>query len=415
MNLNHDDDDFGSMFREELDLKGIDLYEVLSVHPKATQKDIKRAYRRKIMDCHPDKQNRNISKRERQELDEEARLLNAVYAILGDETKRRKYDGSSGASFSELRGFYSEAQELDRKRRENEITEDEYRQKVSKLDPEDEDFKPDYDEELMEDFSNKAFNAKFEEAKKTRLDPNEIGYGEYGEDLAERTKETVGVSYEAALEQTDYKKPNRIFGKRKAGGKFDVNKFNYMFEKQNAEQKEREQALIVSNGDGPEGFDPSGAIGYAAEVSSFNGLMIVGSDPSNGFSKELSLSFASTKSGDTLGYSDYMDSFSGAANPESYDDDPQDFEMFSEELYNSTRALNASEAKDMMQKLNDERSTEIEPQQTQEEYYREKKRKLKKEKKKKAEFVKGYASQYKPSIVSKALGGLLESSERDVL
>jgi len=64
----------------------LDLYQVLAVHPRATGEEIKKAFRRVALTCHPD---RNAQNREAEERFKEA---NYAYSILGDEKKRRRYD-----------------------------------------------------------------------------------------------------------------------------------------------------------------------------------------------------------------------------------------------------------------------------------------------------------------------------------
>ena len=66
------------------------LYEVLGVQKKATQSEIKKAFRKKALKTHPDKGG-DV---------EEFKKLQAAYEVLGDEEKRAKYDqyGLEGAA-----------------------------------------------------------------------------------------------------------------------------------------------------------------------------------------------------------------------------------------------------------------------------------------------------------------------------
>lgn len=68
-----------------------DYYDVLGVKKDATQDEIKKAFRKKAHQHHPDKENGNADK---------FKELNEANQVLGDVNKRKKYDqfGSAGAS-----------------------------------------------------------------------------------------------------------------------------------------------------------------------------------------------------------------------------------------------------------------------------------------------------------------------------
>lgn len=63
-----------------------DFYATLGVSKDATQDDIKKAYRKKALESHPDR-NPNNPKAEAQ-----FKSISEAYEVLGDETKRRMYD-----------------------------------------------------------------------------------------------------------------------------------------------------------------------------------------------------------------------------------------------------------------------------------------------------------------------------------
>jgi curved DNA-binding protein CbpA len=63
----------------------IDYYKILGLNQNASQKDIKKAYRRKSLYYHPDKNNSADSH-------EKFIKINQAFEILGDPERRKKYD-----------------------------------------------------------------------------------------------------------------------------------------------------------------------------------------------------------------------------------------------------------------------------------------------------------------------------------
>ena len=72
-------------------------YKRLGIKPQATEKEIKKAYRKMAMKHHPDKNPQNKEESERK-----IKLINEAYEVLGDKKKREMYDlyGDSGQSGS---------------------------------------------------------------------------------------------------------------------------------------------------------------------------------------------------------------------------------------------------------------------------------------------------------------------------
>jgi curved DNA-binding protein CbpA len=66
----------------EKDLKGT-AYEILQVSKDSTQKELKKAYRKRARELHPDRPTGDTEK---------FKLLNSVYAMLSDPSKRERYD-----------------------------------------------------------------------------------------------------------------------------------------------------------------------------------------------------------------------------------------------------------------------------------------------------------------------------------
>ncbi len=68
------------------------LYEILEISPSATEDEVRRAYRRKAKESHPDTLGLDASKEEKQIAEEKFKAIHNAYTILSDGTKRLEYD-----------------------------------------------------------------------------------------------------------------------------------------------------------------------------------------------------------------------------------------------------------------------------------------------------------------------------------
>ncbi len=68
-------------------------YDILGVTKTASESEIKRAYRKKAMKCHPDRNKGDKTK------EAEFKKLGEAYAVLSDAKKRAQYDQFGTADF----------------------------------------------------------------------------------------------------------------------------------------------------------------------------------------------------------------------------------------------------------------------------------------------------------------------------
>ncbi len=69
----------------------MDYYDILGIKKTATQEEIKKAYRQKVKEYHPDL---HLSLKEKNNAEEIMKKINEAYTILSDVEKRKKYNQS---------------------------------------------------------------------------------------------------------------------------------------------------------------------------------------------------------------------------------------------------------------------------------------------------------------------------------
>ena len=86
-------------------MKKLDFYQILSVSPESTQKELKIAYRKLALKLHPDK---NIT--DKSNAEEKFKELNIAYKTLSNPEKRMIYDlfGNSDGSIIETGNYSAE-------------------------------------------------------------------------------------------------------------------------------------------------------------------------------------------------------------------------------------------------------------------------------------------------------------------
>jgi len=97
------------------------LYQILGVEESASSDDIRRAYRAKALETHPDKLEPSASPDEKQASEAKFHEVHEAFEILRDSHKRRAYDirrGFRNRSYSQWDGEFSEEQSRRMKDRE---------------------------------------------------------------------------------------------------------------------------------------------------------------------------------------------------------------------------------------------------------------------------------------------------------
>ena len=78
-----------------------DYYKILGVPKNAAKEDIKKAFKRLAMQCHPDRAPAD----KKQEYEDKFKEINEAVSVLGDDKKRQQYDQFGSASFQGGSGY----------------------------------------------------------------------------------------------------------------------------------------------------------------------------------------------------------------------------------------------------------------------------------------------------------------------
>lgn len=104
-----DSDPLAHFFPDEPD---VNLYDVLCLKYEATMAEIKTAYRKLALTCHPDKHDATWSEEEKSRASTRFQQIGFAYAVLSDEKRRERYDKTGSVSESSWEGRDEEGWEM---------------------------------------------------------------------------------------------------------------------------------------------------------------------------------------------------------------------------------------------------------------------------------------------------------------
>src|SRR3989304_8288729 len=83
-------------------------YEILNIDNSATTEQIKSAWKKMVMKCHPDK----LSDDKKKWGEEQIKLVNHAHSVLGDPEKRKRYDEYGSENHEEMDSGLFDASDL---------------------------------------------------------------------------------------------------------------------------------------------------------------------------------------------------------------------------------------------------------------------------------------------------------------
>ncbi|KAG6810199.1 hypothetical protein H0H92_012934 [Tricholoma furcatifolium] len=70
----------------------VTFYDILGVRPSASEEEVRKAYRRKALETHPDKLDQTATEDDKQRAEEKFRDIREAFEVLGDAQRRKEYD-----------------------------------------------------------------------------------------------------------------------------------------------------------------------------------------------------------------------------------------------------------------------------------------------------------------------------------
>ncbi|KAI6122669.1 DnaJ-domain-containing protein [Pisolithus croceorrhizus] len=95
---------------------GLTLYDVLGVTPNATTEDVRKAYKLKALETHPDKLEPTASDRERRAAEGKFRNVCDAFEVLSDPVRRKAYDERINRAKFNLKAWDEERERRNRER-----------------------------------------------------------------------------------------------------------------------------------------------------------------------------------------------------------------------------------------------------------------------------------------------------------
>jgi len=75
----------------------LNFYDILGIEQPASTDDVRKAYRKKALETHPDKLEPGASEAEKQDAEQQFHKVHEAFETLGDVAKRKAYDARLGA------------------------------------------------------------------------------------------------------------------------------------------------------------------------------------------------------------------------------------------------------------------------------------------------------------------------------